>query len=1068
MVIVFLLTMLVAGTGVIRAQEIEINLNPGWNWISYPNAETMAIGDALGDFTPMQGDIIKSQFASSKYIGGRWIGGVTQFVPGKGYQYYSARSVETSFVFAQASSAPVTVITSEPTSVTAISAIGGGEVISNDGSFILAKGLCWATHGYPTTNEDFYLDVGNGVGVITGSMLDLNPNTTYYVRAFAVNVNGTFYGQQKTFSTRDGVPEVSTDSITSILANSVSCLSAVSDDGGLDVTARGVCWSTVPNPTINDDHTVNGSGVGNFISNLTGLIDNTTYYVRAYASNSLGTFYGEEKIFTTLMAVVLDSITDIVGDVANCHGRNNNVCYSRGVCWSTSPHPTTNDSYRLDRHDPCFEEEPCLFDVGGFSVQMGGLDPSTTYYVRVFEIVQNNTTYPYTNTTVYSNEISITTPGETWANGVLPGLFSVNSSRQVNFSKGNLQYQASTNTWRFAINQWSYVGGYVTGDWYYDESGNVYLGSGTKCNNNDVSSSYSGWIDLFGWGTSGYNHGAVCYQPWSTSQSYSDYYAYGAYDNNLIDQNAQADWGYNTISNGGNQPNQWCTLSTEEWKYVFDLRNTTSGIRYAKAKVNNVNGVILLPDDWNASIYNLNNANSGGASFESNVITSEQWNVLEMNGAVFLPNTGMRAYSSDYYYDSWMRLSGIYYWSASYNSDARAWHVNVGDSYVYSQDYSRRSNGFGVRLVRYTHQMESPTVTTTDVSTTAMPSVVTCGGEVVSDGGSDVTSRGVCWSTSPNPTIADAHSVDGRGLGSFSSVITALMPNTTYYVRAYAANRYYTSYGNEVSFTTINATGKLPGVFSVSDSQQVNFSQGNLQYKASTNTWRFAEHQYDCIGSSNSNISSTYDGWIDLFGWGTSGYNHGAYCYQPWSTSQNDQNYYAYGNYNNSLSDQTGQADWGYNAISNGGNQECSGWRSLTSAEWYYILNTRSTPSGIRYAKARVNNLNGMVLLPDDWDSNYYYLSCTNDWRANFSSNLISASQWSTLELHGAVFLPAAGYRYGTSVYSVDGDGFYWSSTCSTNYETLCFHFYDSSFLSQFGFWRYVGQSVRLVIPFED
>ena len=188
--------------------------------------------------------------------------------------------------------------------------------------------------------------------------------------------------------------------------------------------------------------------------------------------------------------------------------------------------------------------------------------------------------------------------------GAINGKFTINDSGdQVYFSKGNLQYQASTNTWRFAVNQWDYVGE----------------------TNTNISESYNEWIDLFGWGTSGYDHGAVCYQPWSTSQNNNDYYAYGQYAYDLYDQNGQADWGYNAISNGDNTTNTWRTLtggSDGEWKYIFDTRSTPSGIRYAKANVNGVNGVILLPDDWSASYYSLSSTNQSSASFSSNMISN--------------------------------------------------------------------------------------------------------------------------------------------------------------------------------------------------------------------------------------------------------------------------------------------------------------------------------------------------------------------------------------------------------------------------------------------------------------
>ena len=257
-------------------------------------------------------------------------------------------------------------------------------------------------------------------------------------------------------------------------------------------------------------------------------------------------------------------------------------------------------------------------------------------------------------------------------------------------------------------------------------------------------------------------------------------------------------------------------------------------------------------------------------------------------------------------------------------------------------------------------------------------------------------------------------------------------------------------------------TGAISGLFTInSNGDKVWFSQGNLQYKASTNSWKFADNQYDYIGSNNSNSSSTYSGWIDLFGWGTSGYNHGANCYQPWSTSQTNSDYYAYGSYTYNLYDQTGQADWGYNAISNGGNTS-NQWRTLSQPEWNYIFNTRTTTSGIRYAKAKVNNVNGVILLPDDWSSSTYSLSNTNSSGASFSSNTLTASQWSTLEQAGAVFLPAAGYRYGTSVIYVGFGGYYWSASYSNSGDAYLVGFYDSG-LGTAGDYRCYCQSVRLV-----
>ena len=248
--------------------------------------------------------------------------------------------------------------------------------------------------------------------------------------------------------------------------------------------------------------------------------------------------------------------------------------------------------------------------------------------------------------------------------------------------------------------------------------------------------------------------------------------------------------------------------------------------------------------------------------------------------------------------------------------------------------------------------------------------------------------------------------------------------------------------------------GAVDGVFSVSSSRKVYFSQGNLQYKASSNTWQFAANQYDYIGDNNSNISQSYSGWIDLFGWGTSGYN-GRHPYMTSTTSTD---------YGGGDADIAGtKYDWGvYNKISNGGNQ--SGlWRTLTKDEWVYVFNTRSTSSGIRYAKARVNNVNGVVLLPDDWNTGYYSLSSANSADASFSSNTITASQWSALEQHGAVFLPAAGCRDGTSVDDVGSYGDYWSASYYYSDRAYYVWFGGSRLNPQGYFYRDNGQSVRLV-----
>ena len=679
-----LTAMVLASTG-IKAQEVTIPLMPGWNWISYPSTDTVDFATALGSFTPVEGDMIENQYAFSVYSEGEWFGDVQQFYPGYGYLYYSSRTVPVFLTFNAQQPAPqVVVTTSEPMLITAISAMGGGEVTVSDGTYILVKGLCWASHENPTTNDDFYQEAESGVGSFSLSMTNLNISTTYYVRAYAVTPNGTVYGGQKTFTTRDGIPTLTTAEVTDITGTTATCGGNITDDGGgLAITARGVCCSTSPNPTIADLHTTNGSGTGSFNSNITGLDVSTTYYVRAYATTVAGTAYGDEKAFTTrdgIPALTTTEVTSIGSRWAYSGGNITDdggglAITARGVCWSASPNPTLTDPHTTDGSG-----------AGSFTSCITGLDPNTTYYVRA---------YATTNAgTGYGNQLSFIFIGSNPPIGAIDGPFSVSESQHVYFSQGNLQYQASTNTWCFAESQWDYVGTQnpITGN-----PGGTVTGS----DNSDISSIYSGWIDLFGWGTSGYNHGANCYQPWSTSTSFSDYFAYGSEYNqyNLYDQTGQADWGYNPISNGGNQEDQWRTLTEQEWQYVFNARTTTSGIRYAKANVNNVNGVIMLPDDWSTSTYSLSNTNTYDASFNSNTLTASQWSTLEQAGAVFLPAAGSRNGTS-------VGGVGSYgcYWSASrfYHSHADGtYFVNFSDSdLVTPAEYGSPWYGFSVRLVQ--------------------------------------------------------------------------------------------------------------------------------------------------------------------------------------------------------------------------------------------------------------------------------------------------------------------------------------------------------------------------------
>ena len=278
--------------------------------------------------------------------------------------------------------------------------------------------------------------------------------------------------------------------------------------------------------------------------------------------------------------------------------------------------------------------------------------------------------------------------------------------------------------------------------------------------------------------------------------------------------------------------------------------------------------------------------------------------------------------------------------------------------------------------------------------------------------------------------------------------------------------------------------GAIDGLFTINENNdRVFFSQGNLQYIGSAgngdenNTGaylKFAEHQWDYLGDNGQGSNNiTVD--RDLFGWGTSGWNCGNSYYRPWDISKSNGSLYGpYGLYD--LMGPYSNSDWGvYNAISNGGNNTDQ-WRSLSASEWEYILYTRNTPSGIRHAKGCIeinctgDSINGLILLPDDWDESFYPLNNTNAKArgGSYADNIINDEIWSTLEQHGAVFLPAAGVRRGLLIDDVNITGNIWTSTHDTKYNNntnatgLPFGnlFIDMTYNR---FYRWCGFSVRLI-----
>lgn len=195
-----------------------------------------------------------------------------------------------------------TLTTTEITDISSSSALSGGVIEDEGSSSVTGRGVAWGTSQNPTiTASQGITTDGDGLGSFTSSMNNLNQDTRYYVRAYATNSQGTAYGNQLDFTTEKqaGLPSVSTSSISSITETTAQSGGNVTSNGGAPVSARGVCWSDSQNPDKNDECTTDGSGTGEFISNITGLNADTRYFLRAYAENSVGVSFAEEIEFRT-------------------------------------------------------------------------------------------------------------------------------------------------------------------------------------------------------------------------------------------------------------------------------------------------------------------------------------------------------------------------------------------------------------------------------------------------------------------------------------------------------------------------------------------------------------------------------------------------------------------------------------------------------------------------------------------------------------------------------------------------------------------------------------------------
>jgi len=755
------------------------------------------------------------------------------------------------------------------------SAIGGGNVIESGMFDVTERGLCWSTDQLPDL-EDNYTINGSGTGTFISEMEGLSESTLYYARAYATNAAGTAYGDQVTFETLEqtGLPVVITTDITNITYSTAQAGGEVVSDGGLNVFARGVCWSTESNPDINNNVTNDGVGVGVFTSEIDGLQPNTTYYFCAYATNDLGTAYGETLSFTSetldgymiwfaaagasfsLDSVSVENITSGASLVLEgsdtlvllVSAKNGNWNLSEGKLQKKQASKTSdreqNTNNLIEMPYGLSNQLMFKFYSGSYTDYVPLIPNQNTKLTANFVVCEDNDGVNYSTVTI---------------NGAATG--------RKKRTTGNTQVWMAQN-----LNVGVQIDGSV------DQSNNGILEK--YCFDNDTANCYT-YGGLYLWNEAMQyenNAGAqgMCPDGWHipTDEEWCDYVEFidpttdcatdwEGYD---AGRKLKASFGWN-VGNGTNSSGFTALpggLRSENGEFLGYLgcatwwwTSSAYGTNQAMSRqiyctrdetereplnINNAFSIrcindFSLPTLTTDSITNITEMSAtgggvvvsdGGASIiERGICWSTEPNPDIMDNLV-IANLGTGTGSFVVILDS-LDLYTFYY--------VRAYVTNsVGTAY-----------GNEVTFVTNTTDPTIPTIITEEITEITQNSGIS-GGEILSDGGEPITDKGVCWSINQNPTVNDSCTNEGAGIETFISTIIGLDTLNTYFVRAYATNTIGTAYGNQLVLTTLPDPSPCDGIDTILYGGQV---------------YHTVEIGFQCWFKENLNIGQMIDGTQD-------------------------------------------------------------------------------------------------------------------------------------------------------------------------------------------------------------
>jgi len=692
-------------------------------------------------------------------------------------------------------------------SITPYGATLSGTIVSDSGLAIVARGFCWGTQPQPNLSDSSKHSLTNQNNFIE-SIGNLTIATTYYFRSFATNGAGTSYGNEISFTTSAVTPTVNIQNITSITTTYAACGGEVTSDGGASIIGCGLCWSTSEYPTIFGSYTLDGSGIGPFVSNIYGLTPSTTYYVRAYATNSAGTAYSIQKSFVTSSIPTLPIVTTSeIANITTSYALGGGLVLSdggssvvtRGVCWSTTENPNVFGLHTTDGNG-----------IGSFTSDLTGLTEGTVYYARAYASNSIGTSY--------GNQVSFTTADiHTIPSLSTSAISSITSSTAVSggnvTSTGGDAVTARGVCWSISPNPT------IASNHTIDSSG-----SGTFISNlSGLIASTMYYVRAYATNINGTAYGEqVAFVtsdppvlPTLITSSVSSVTTNSAECGGNISHDGGASvtargvcWNLTqnpTISDlhtsdgaGTGSFSSYITgLNAGTTYYVRAYATNSAGTAYGGQQTFTTTSTITIPTVTTATATEVtattatsggNVTNSGGATVTVRGIC---WSTSQ-NPTIFGNHTNDGSGTGTFI----SLLSGLSPLTTYY---IRAYATNSAGTAYGNQE------SFTTTII-----ITIPTVTTSSVSGITANSAIS-GGNVTASGGANVTERGVCWSTSQNPTLNDGFTIDGSGTGSFISSITGLVPSSTYFVRAYATNSQGTAYGNQQSFVT-DADITLPSV----------------------------------------------------------------------------------------------------------------------------------------------------------------------------------------------------------------------------------------------------------------